>query len=149
MKYVVGFSFNEDMSRVLLMLKNRPEWQEGKYNGVGGKIDGDETPIEAMVREFREETGVATLPEDWYELALLHGTDHAGDKFEVHCFSTEKILAFYNATSMTDELLFRAAVSTPALFPERYVPSVPWLIWLARDKNMRDRRMRVQAHYEY
>lgn len=146
MKYVMGFSFNEDMSRVLLMLKNRPDWQEGKYNGIGGKIEDTETPIEAMVREFREETGVATLEGDWNSLAFLHGV-HMGSEFELHCFFTEKILAFYNSYTTTDEPLFRAYAHTPPQFPERYVSSVPWLIWLARDKNMRDRQMKVQACY--
>jgi hypothetical protein len=55
-RYVVGFVFSKDLSRVLLVLKNRPAWQDGKFNGIGGKIEGDETAFEAMNREFVEET---------------------------------------------------------------------------------------------
>lgn len=60
-RYVVGFLFSEDESRVLLVLKNRPAWQEGKLNGVGGKIEAGETPLQAMEREFKEETYFGAL----------------------------------------------------------------------------------------
>lgn len=56
--YVVGFVFDEYNKRVLLIKKNRPEWQVGKYNGVGGKVEDNETPYEAMVRECEEECGL-------------------------------------------------------------------------------------------
>jgi hypothetical protein len=55
-RYVLGFVFSEDSSRVLLVWKNRPAWQAGKLNGIGGKIEAGETPLQAMQREFREET---------------------------------------------------------------------------------------------
>ena len=56
--YVVGFLFNPDMTEVVLIKKNRPDWQKGLLNGVGGKIESGEDPITAMIREFKEETGV-------------------------------------------------------------------------------------------
>jgi 8-oxo-dGTP pyrophosphatase MutT (NUDIX family) len=55
--YVVGFLFNPDATKVVLMEKRRPDWQVGKLNGPGGKIRDGESPYEAMEREFREETG--------------------------------------------------------------------------------------------
>ena len=58
-KYVVGFLFDESKKRVCLIRKNRPVWQQGYLNGVGGKVeDTDKYPVEAMRREFFEETGV-------------------------------------------------------------------------------------------
>ncbi len=62
-KYVVGFCFNEERDRVALIQKKRPSWQEGLWNGIGGRIetvatDVYETPLEAMRREFLEETGI-------------------------------------------------------------------------------------------
>lgn len=66
-KYVVGFLFNGD--DVLLLHKATPVWQRGKINGVGGKVEPNESPHEAMVREFREETTVhVPLWEDVAEL---------------------------------------------------------------------------------
>jgi 8-oxo-dGTP diphosphatase len=54
--YVVGFMFNPDKSCVALIQKTHPDWQRGKLNGVGGKIEPDETPEAAMLREWTEET---------------------------------------------------------------------------------------------
>ena len=55
--YVLGLVFNDISTRILLIEKLRPDWQKGRWNGIGGKIDGDETPSEAMLRESKEETG--------------------------------------------------------------------------------------------
>jgi len=55
--YVMGFIFNETGDKVLLMRKNKPEWQAGRWNGIGGKIKEDEFSLEAMRRECEEETG--------------------------------------------------------------------------------------------
>lgn len=51
-RYVCGFLFHDD--NVLLVRKNRPDWQAGLLNGVGGKCEGHETPHFSMVREFQE-----------------------------------------------------------------------------------------------
>lgn len=42
---------------ILLAMKKRG-FGVGKYNGVGGKLKGDETPEEAMKRETFEEIGI-------------------------------------------------------------------------------------------
>ena len=41
-------------NQILLAMKKRG-FGEGKYNGVGGKIDKGETPEQAMIREVQEE----------------------------------------------------------------------------------------------
>ena len=58
--YVVGFLFNKDETQVALVRKNRPEWQAGNLNGIGGKMEVGETTNECMQREFKEETGLKT-----------------------------------------------------------------------------------------
>lgn len=47
-------------NEILLAMKKRG-FGEGKYNGVGGKIEGEETPEEAMLRETKEEIGVTPV----------------------------------------------------------------------------------------
>lgn len=56
-KYVVGLVF-DPKQRVMLIEKNRPDWQKGYFNGVGGEINNNETPINAMIRECKEESGL-------------------------------------------------------------------------------------------
>lgn len=62
--YVCGFLFMPNRQNggtdVVLIRKNKPDWQAGKLNGVGGKIEEGEMPYDAMVREFEEETGLPT-----------------------------------------------------------------------------------------
>lgn len=58
-KYVVGFMFSDDQKKVALIRKNKPEWQAGKLNGIGGSVEPGENSEQAQVREFIEEAGVA------------------------------------------------------------------------------------------
>jgi mutator protein MutT len=47
-------------NKILLAMKKRG-FGEGKYNGVGGKIEKNETPEEAMIRETQEEINVTPI----------------------------------------------------------------------------------------
>lgn len=67
---VAGFMFHGP--RVLLVQKLRPTWQAGLYNGVGGVVEKDETPLSATTREFYEETTIFTLPGDWEHFCTEH-----------------------------------------------------------------------------
>jgi 8-oxo-dGTP diphosphatase len=73
-RMVVGFLFAD--SDVLLVQKMKPDWQKGFWNGVGGKDEDGEEPIDAMVREFREETKIDTAREDWHHFACETGPDY-------------------------------------------------------------------------
>lgn len=86
MKYVVGFCFDHDLERVLLVRKARPEWQVGRLNGVGGKVEEGESPRAAMEREFAEETGGQGPVVEWAAYARLRGKDRSGEDFEVWFF---------------------------------------------------------------
>lgn len=81
-KYVLGFAF-DDLHRVALILKDKPEWQKGKWNGIGGKVEGDELDVEAMVREFREETGVVTTPSMWHYFGKMTGPHFNVEMFKM------------------------------------------------------------------
>lgn len=72
-KYVVALTFSND--KVLLIRKLKPEWQKGKLNGIGGKIEGKEYPVEAIRREFREETGVDISEYYWELFCVLNGSN--------------------------------------------------------------------------
>ncbi len=100
--YVLGFLFDKkDAERVVLIKKDRgPSFNIGKLNGVGGKIEPHEVPIEAMIREFKEEAGIDII--DWkYFLKLKHIWE---DKTEANiwvfkAFSEEGSEAAYTAES--------------------------------------------------
>jgi len=87
-EYVLGFAFDETKNNVVLILKNRPAWQKGFYNGVGGKVEKyDEDYHAAMSREFLEETGVLINPNEWdYFAAMEFKEDILGGSAIVYCF---------------------------------------------------------------
>lgn len=97
-KYVLGFLFSYNRDRVLLIQKNRPEWQRGKLNGVGGHIEIGETPIQAMNRECKEESGLEVDP--WRQFLIIESTDNI-----VYCFRafTKEMPLALSLPQLTDE----------------------------------------------
>lgn len=55
-------------NQILLAMKKRG-FGAGKWNGVGGKIEADETIEQALIRECQEEIGVT--PTEWKQVAEL------------------------------------------------------------------------------
>ena len=127
MIYVVGFLFSDDRRWVTLIRKNRPEWQAGKYNGVGGKVEVGEAVNDAMVREFFEETGVKTKWTDWTEFALL-----TGDNATVYVFKATSTKHLSFVKTQTDEEIMNILVKHILDADEPYpvVPNLPALIRL-------------------
>jgi 8-oxo-dGTP pyrophosphatase MutT (NUDIX family) len=71
-QYVLGFVYDMDCQRVLLIRKNRPASLAGKLNGLGGKVEPtDPTPEHALSREVLEESGVSVRPDQWEDLGWM------------------------------------------------------------------------------
>jgi 8-oxo-dGTP pyrophosphatase MutT (NUDIX family) len=131
-KYVLGFAINKDKSHVLLIKKNRPSWQAGLFNGIGGKIeDFDLNSSSAMQREFIEETGLDIPAHNWHLFANL-GSDH----FHVAVFWTiSHNISDYR--SVTDEEV--TLIKIDDLFINSFkqcVPNLAWLIALLKDRDL-------------
>lgn len=119
-KYTCGFLFDPQGKSVVLIRKTHPVWQQGKWNGIGGKIEEDETPADCQRREFREEAGLDV--KDWTHFATLG--DMRGYR-----------VAFFYAHS--DDFL-QAKTKTPEKVDWFFVNSLPetipnlnWLIPMA------------------
>lgn len=123
-KWVVGFLFRKN-KEVALISKTHPAWQKGKLNGVGGKVNEGELPLEAMQREFLEEAGAKVS--EWREFVLLRLQD--GD---VHFFSAH---GDYAIQSMTEEKVAWHALADIGSLP--VISNLAWLIPLALDPGTR------------
>jgi 8-oxo-dGTP diphosphatase len=139
MDYVVGFAFTSGPlpnTRVLLIRKNKPEWQAGKLNGIGGKI-GDkpeyrhERPVDAMVREFAEETGVLSGAEDWHLYAVMHDGQH---EHNVYCFESRVDRLYDKAETMEEEEVVRCRVDNILKPSIPLIPNLRSKLMLALDR---------------
>src|SRR5688572_3151742 len=118
--HVLGLYYRSDMSlfqsEVLLIHKNRPAWQAGKLNLPGGKVEEGETPEQAVIREFMEETGIGvTKVEKYGEMR-----DRA---FCIHCFDITGVTGSTNPNPRSEETEevkwfdLREAIKDPRLIP--------------------------------
>ena len=57
MSYVLIYTQSTASDNVLLVLKDKPDWQKGRLNLPGGKVEDGETPSMAAERELLEEAG--------------------------------------------------------------------------------------------
>jgi 8-oxo-dGTP pyrophosphatase MutT (NUDIX family) len=130
-RYVLGFLFNDQSDRVTLIEKRRPDWQEGKLNGVGGKIDVGEDERAAMAREFLEETGVETDPYDWTFFGKIHSADWGGLKSVVYLYKMRSTAKQLLVGTKTDERVVTVFLPPPGAYYT--LPNVPALIAAAID----------------
>jgi 8-oxo-dGTP diphosphatase len=117
--FVVGYFFDGN-GNVALIEKNRPDWQMGRLNGVGGQIERGENPLQAMIREFREEAG----PEiSWRQFCLV-----TGDGYRLYCFTSRDKA---DIKTMTDEKVGWYPLSN---LPPNILPNALFLIPMANYK---------------
>lgn len=129
-QYVVGFLFDNERQLVALIEKQKPEWQKGYLNGIGGKIEpSDKDASAAMVREFYEEAGVETLANGWRKFAVMNGKD-----WSVDCFVQFSSGAISKVISATNEQIHIIHVS--AISHHKTLSNIPWLVHMALDENM-------------
>lgn len=122
--YVLGFMFNTNME-VCLIQKRKPAWQAGKWNGVGGKIKNNEFALDAMIREFKEETGVQTENKDWRYFGAM-----VGDDWECYLF-TGMLPVGAVPTTITDEVVGMFSSALFARMQHECISNVQALISLA------------------
>lgn len=69
----------------------------GRWNGVGGKIEADESPIESVIRETKEETGISIIdPRYTGQVTWISN----GQKMGMYCFIAEVNSDFKYATPL-------------------------------------------------
>ncbi len=133
--YVVGFLFRHDPElpegiQVALIHKQRPAWQAGLLNGIGGKCETGEHAIEAMPREFKEETGADV--QDWAPLKIIVGEDYAvvfftswsGDGVKIESLESEQV-GWWDVCPVTHQILGPATV-----------PNLRWVVPFAMERQL-------------
>jgi 8-oxo-dGTP diphosphatase len=107
-------------------------------NGVGGKLEANETIFDAMAREFEEETGQPTSKDAWTRFAMLRyglskPTPPYAPEIVVHCF-TAKIPQFSPRKDNPNGETARWR-SVDTAYEPNYIPNLRWLIPMAKLKH--------------
>lgn len=140
--YVLGFMLSPDHSQVLLIQKTKPEWQKGKLNGIGGRVEPSEQPFDAMVREFREETGLETTREQWTHFG--HMTCPADIVVELFACVGD----WTNAENTTDEILHEVPVAQASV--HNIIPNLTTLLAAAEYAlNQTEPHQNFKIHISY
>ena len=121
-KYVLGFAFDEKKNDVALILKNRPEWQAGHLNGIGGHLEYMEGPKNAMIREFEEETGYHKS--EWNHYITMYF-----DEAIVWCYYS--IVPLEKLKTMTDEEIYITSINDIVMGRAKVINNLQWLIPMA------------------
>ncbi len=135
MNYVVGFLFSHNLQQVALIRKTKPRWQRGRLNGIGGKIEELETPLQAMTREFREEAGGAAEQAPWEEFAIEQAIEANDPAYKDTGFKVH----FFCATGDLNSLQSQTEEKVEVHFLDYFhkirgdlLPNIPWLVEAAR-----------------
>ena len=135
--YVVGFLFNQYYSEVVLIRKTHPEWQKGKLNGVGGKINPGEHPNNAMTRKFEEEAGLLIAPEFWRHVCTIQWPDDEvrvqdAEPSKVWFFTAKLEIEYLGAyvSSQTEEQIEIHHLDVVSWMSD-LIPNLTWLLPLA------------------
>ena len=99
-QYVMGLIF-DTTDRILLIKKKRPNHQVGKWNGLGGKVEDNETITRAMTRETKEEADL-DIPESSWTL-MYSGSQSSGSLFVFITYISPEVMD--SAKQMTDEII--------------------------------------------
>lgn len=123
-RYTLGLVFDKNGQNVALMLKNRPAWQAGAYNGIGGKVEPGESPAECMVREAEEEAGIQHAC--WTPFLVLGGEDVSGDLWKMHVFKL-----FYDLDTIKQMEDQPIHIFPSGMLPENVMPNITWMVPMA------------------
>lgn len=126
--YVNSFVFSDLVEAVLLIEKQRPDHQRGRYNGIGGKIEPGETPEQAAVREIEEECGLRFSTNELVPFCRFTSTNSRIFYFSVFAAHRD----FDKAATRTDEeIVVLLCSSLQTLAPARIMPNLRWQIPMA------------------
>ena len=138
-KYTLGFIFTPALDHVLLVHKISPEWQAGKINGIGGKIEEGEDSLACIVREVQEETGLVTNPDQRIYLGEM-----GSDAWRMDVFTLVYSGDMGDARNADKE---RVEWFDVRALPPNIISNLSWLVPLALDRIKHHEFYNFQAKY--
>lgn len=85
-KYTWGIVHCRETNEILLLNRQKAPWM-GRWNGFGGKLEEDEDPLQGIIREAKEETGLEAL--DFEPHGVMEWEIDGEDKGGMYVFVAE------------------------------------------------------------
>lgn len=136
--YCLGFCYDEEKKKtVLLINKTKPSWQYGKLNGIGGSVEANETPLDAMLREFKEEADLFCT--NWQNKIIMFEHDMSWCVYIF--FGSMPLEQLGKYRSLTEE---QVTLQDVHLLPDTVIPNLHWIIPMLKDNLVQP----IVVHYK-
>jgi 8-oxo-dGTP pyrophosphatase MutT (NUDIX family) len=120
--------------QILLGMKKR-DFGKGKWNGIGGKLEGGEEPKPAALRELREEIGVSCAERDLEHVGLFEfRSDNQELEWDVNVFFVSQ---WQGEPTESDEMLPRWFNESELPFDEMWPDDRIWFPHLLAGKTIK------------
>lgn len=126
-RFTLGFVL-ADGKYVYLMRKDHPDFQAGKLNGVGGKLEPGETFADCMAREAVEESGYSGA---WHHLATMTGNTKGWGMYQCEVFYSVMSEGDTEPHTCEREPIEKHPIADLLSLSSQMVPHLPVLIMAA------------------
>ncbi len=137
--YVLGFIVSRHAQAVLLIEKIKPAFQNGFLNGIGGKIELEDSGdmFKAMARECEEETGLKTTPDNWKHVCTMNckenSTDNVSSSWTVHVLTIPMKEEIFKYQSKTEEIVHLRSLNSIVVTNKELLGNITWLVGMSID----------------
>lgn len=99
--FIYNLAFLKRKEQILMLNRNKSPWM-GRWNGVGGKINSNETLNASMIREIYEETGLKINEKDLINKGYVTWNTNINTISGLHLF----------LVNLADDLEYETPIST-------------------------------------
>lgn len=135
MRYTAMLAFSDDLAQVLLVKKvSTIPWLNGRWNGVGGKLEIGESPIGGAIREFTEETTIPVHKDDVVNVEHQRFVQVVKEKsYEIYWYAV-RVPALWRRVEPANDVgeLLSLFDANGAFSGEGFCPNVEYLVPKAR-----------------
>ena len=131
----LAFLFRGD--KIILAMKKR-DFGNGKWNGYGGKLEKDEKPIDGIVREIKEESGLIVESDQCRELGYMDFSFTDKEEWNQRVI-VYRIDDFIGEPKETDEMMPRWFDIDKIPYDEMWAGDDEWIPNVIKNKNFKGR----------
>ena len=123
--YIASYIVFRKKDKIAFVLRQNTNWMNGYYGLISGKVEKNESFLNAARREAKEEAVVNVKPQDLRQIMVAHRNDEGMVWVDMFFEATKWKGELYNAEpNIHSELVWL----DPKSLPENVIPSVSFYI---------------------